>query len=83
MFGVVPHQLIPMLVGAGLGGLFGWHILRARVWYSLYDDAPIGMTRRQYVRRQRRIARLKTILRASLCAGAGMAIAWGLSSMIR
>jgi hypothetical protein len=83
MFGVAPPQLIPLLVGGGLGGLLGWHILRARVWYSLYDEAPIGMTRQQYVRRQRRIALLKTAFRAVLCAAAGVLIAWSLSSMIR
>ena len=83
MFGVAPHQLIPLLAGGGVGGLLGWHILRARVWHSLYDEVPLGMTRRQYVRRQRRIARLKTVFRACLCAGAGMMIAWTLSSMIR
>ena len=83
MFGVASHQLISLVLGGGLGGLLGWHILRARAWYSLYDDAPIGMTRRQYVRRQRRIALLKTAFRAVLCAAAGVLIAWSLSSMIR
>jgi hypothetical protein len=53
------------------------------VWHSLYDEVPVGMSRREYVRRQRRIAHLKTLIRVSLCAAAGMAIAWSLASMIR
>ncbi len=41
------------------------------------------MSRRRYVRRQRRIAQFKTFFRVSLCAVAGMAVAWSLYSMIR
>lgn len=81
-FGVVP-QLLPLLVGGGVGGLLGWRILRARVWHSLYDEVPAGMSRQQYARRLRRAARLKTFVRASLCAAAGALIAWSLSSMVR
>jgi hypothetical protein len=76
-------QLVSLLVGGGMGGLLGWRILRARVWHSLYDEVPAGMSRRQYARRQRWAARFKTFTRVTLCAIAGMAIAWTLSSMIR
>jgi hypothetical protein len=76
-------QLLSLLVGGVVGGLLGWRMLRARVWHSLYDEVPVGMSRRQYGRRLRRNAQLKTLLRASLCAGAGMVIAWSLSAMIR
>ena len=76
-------QLVSLLVGGGVGGLFGWRVLRARVWHSLYDEVPVGMSRRQYARRLRRAARFKTTLRVSLCVAAGMLIAWSLSSMIR
>ncbi|HEY4170737.1 MAG TPA: hypothetical protein VGM96_28335 [Reyranella sp.] len=75
-------QLVLLLVGGGVGGLLGWRMLRARVWHSLYDEVPVGMSRRSYTRRLRRAARLKTLLRAILCAAAGVLIAWGLSSMV-
>jgi hypothetical protein len=69
-------SLLSIVVGGGVGGVLGWRVLRARVWHSLYDDVPPGMSRRQYERRLRRIARLKTSFRAGLCAAAGMLIAW-------
>ena len=81
MLGVGP--LLPLLVGGGLGGLLGWRILRARVWHSLYDEVPVGMSRQRYARRQRRAARLKTLIRAILCAAGGVLVAWALSSMVR
>jgi hypothetical protein len=65
-----------MVLGGSVGGALGWRVLRARVWHSLYDEAPAGMSRHQYERRQRRIARFKTALRAALCAMAGVLIAW-------
>lgn len=73
-------QLIPLLLGGSVGGLLGWRVLRARVWRSLYDEAPAGVSRREYDRRQRRIARLKTALRALLCALAGVLLGWVVSS---
>lgn len=76
-------QLLPLLVGGGLGGLLGWRILRARVWHSLYDEVPVGMSRRHYARRQRRAARVKTFIRIALCAAGGMLVAWSLASMFR
>jgi hypothetical protein len=72
-----------MVLGGSVGGVLGWRILKARRWHSLYDEAPAGMSRRQYERRLRWAARLKTLFRASLCAAAGVLIAWSLSSMIR
>jgi hypothetical protein len=75
MMGVVP-QWIPLLLGGSVGGLLGWRVLRARVWHSLYDDAPMGVSRRQYGRRLRRMARFKTAFRAAFCAAAGMLIVW-------
>jgi hypothetical protein len=75
MFGVVPQWML-LLLGGSVGGLLGWRVLRARVWHSLYDDAPMGMSRQQYGRRQRRMAHLKTAFRTILCAAAGMLIVW-------
>jgi uncharacterized membrane protein YfcA len=76
-------QLIPLVLGGSVGGLLGWRVLRARVWRSLYDEAPAGMSRQQYDRRQRRIARFKTALRAALCALAGVLLGWVVSSLLR
>jgi hypothetical protein len=72
-----------MVLGGSVAGVLGWRLWRARVWHSLYDEVPVGMSRRSYTRRLRRAARLKTLLRATLCAAAGVLIAWGLSSMVR
>ena len=74
-------QLIPLLLGGSVGGLLGWHILRARVWRSLYDEAPVGMSPQRYARRQHRIALLKTAFRAALCALAGMLLGWAVWSL--
>ncbi len=75
---MVGPPLIPMVLGGSVAGVLGWRILRARVWHSLYDDTPIGMSHRQYIRRQQLIARLKTMLRAGLCAAAGALTVWSL-----
>ncbi len=73
---MVGPSLIPIVLGGSVGGALGWRVLRARVWHSLYDEAPGGMSRQQHHRRQRRVAGLKTVFRATLCAAAGVLIAW-------
>jgi hypothetical protein len=65
-----------MVLGGSVAGVLGWRLLRARVWHSLYDEVPAGMSERQYERRQRLIARLKTLLRAVLCAAAAALTVW-------
>ena len=65
-----------MVLGGSVGGVLGWRILRARRWHSLYDEAPAGVSRERYERRQRLIARFKTASRAALCAFTGVLIAW-------
>jgi len=67
---------MPMVLGGSVAGVLGWRVLRARVWHSLYDEVPGGMSRREYERRQRLIARLKTLFRAALCATAGALTVW-------
>ena len=73
---VVGPPLIPMALGGSVAGVLGWRFLRARVWHSLYDETPAGISRRQYERRQRLIARLKTLFRAVLCAAAAALTVW-------
>jgi hypothetical protein len=65
-----------MVLGGSVAGVLGWRLLRARVWHSLYDEAPAGISREQYARRQRLVARLKTSYRVALCAAVGVLIAW-------
>ena len=73
---MVGPPLIPMALGGSVAGMLGWRLLRARVWHSLYDEVPAGMSRRQYEHRQRLIARLKTLFRAVLCAAAVALTVW-------
>lgn len=70
-----------MALGGSVGGLLGWRVLRARAGHSLYDDSPIGMSREQYDRRRRWIARFKTVFRAVLCALAGVLLGWAVASL--
>lgn len=65
-----------MALGGSVAGVLGWRFLRARVWHSLYDDVPAGMSQRQYERRLRLIARLKTMSRAALCAATAALAVW-------
>jgi hypothetical protein len=73
---MIGPPLIPMALGGSVAGVLGWRLLRARVWHSLYDETPAGMSAQQYQRRLRLIARLKTMARAALCALAGVLTVW-------
>ena len=73
---MVGPPLIPIVLGGSVAGGLGWRLLRVRMWHSFYDEAPAGMSQRQYMRRQRLIALLKTLSRAVLCAAAGALTVW-------
>ena len=75
-------ELVPVALGGGVGGLFGWRVLKSRVLHSMYDNSPIGMSRQEFGRRQQRTADRKSIFRVVLCAGAGMLVAWAVSSLL-
>jgi hypothetical protein len=80
---VVGKAVVGMALGAWLplvlaviGGFIGWRLARTRRrWRSMFDDAPIGMSREEYERRRERGARLRRysviLLLASLGASAG------------
>jgi hypothetical protein len=65
-----------MALGGSVAGVLGWRLWRARVWRSLYDETPAGMSRQQYERRLRLMARLKTMARAALCALTAALTVW-------
>lgn len=64
------------LVLAAVGGCIGWRLVRTRRrWRSMFDDAPMGMSRAEYERRREMWARVRRysviLLFASLGASAG------------
>jgi hypothetical protein len=61
------------LVGAGLG----WRATRRR-WRSLYDEKPVGMSDREYQRRQHRRHTFRRFFNTALYAAIGAAIGWAI-----
>jgi hypothetical protein len=61
------------LVGAGLG----WRATRRR-WRSLYDEKPVGMSDRDYQRREQRRYMYRRMFNTVLYAVIGAAIGWAI-----
>lgn len=50
---------LPLVLSA-IGGYIGWRLARPRRrWRSMFDDAPMGMSREEYERRREMWARVR------------------------
>ena len=71
-------QLVLVLVPALVAALLGWRTARGRR-YSLYDEAPAGMSQAAYSQRERRRHLGRRVSKALLFAVVGAMVGFGVS----
>jgi hypothetical protein len=68
-------QLVLVVALALVGSGLGWRATRRR-WRSLYDEKPVGMSDRDYQKRQHRRHTFRRFANTLLYAAIGAAIGW-------
>lgn len=68
-------QLVLVVVLALVGGGLGWRATRRR-WRSLYDEKPVGMSDRDYQRREHRRHIFRRFAKSMIYAAISAAIGW-------
>lgn len=75
-------QLVLVVVLALVAGGLGWRATRRR-WRSLYDEKPIGMSDRDYQRREHRRHTFRRFTNTVFYAAIGAAIGWAIGLYFR